>query len=765
MPTIRLTKTGLLFFLIELALLVVVFVSRNPNLLVLSGTLAAIFLTSLILALLNVWLVELRVPKRRPVGSSLLLFLERKWGTSYALWVKAGDSQEGLARLKGHQRVVLRFRPPPRGMLSLLIVSKYPFGFFRVAKTFDDLHLILKKPDSSWQAADRVAGLTEYDGRHPWSRLDWKALARLQRPLVRQGEEEPFPPHRRPWLVYSQDRPSVWPASLAYLTVVLTAYPFLLKAPLWLGLGFLGGVCYGLFRALSRKKALVSENLGALAVLLVAVFSLPGLSLTNLWARLAGFTLSVVLVKTLSQHAPRDVLHLYLLAFLLLILQTMEGTALLWRPLLLFYAVLFPSFYLSSVLLEGFSPKVFWRPLLLFLGPAVLVSWGLIRYAFFFLPAWSWSGLSNLLELGEISSLKLDPRPIGYLFLEERGKVYLKAFVYGDYHRGRWSIVWLPLRCQGRQERYQLDLKEPLPALPYLRCPLKIEAPFGKFHPQRLPLPAARPGTYYFEEAEFSFGSEEPLLFLQVPPELEERLKPLAKLLKGRDLWQTLENLQNFLAHDFTYSLSPGQPEGDPVSWFLFESRRGFCEHFASAAVLLLRVMGYPARVVTGLVTEEYTGGHYLLRASGAHAWVEVWNGQTWHPFDPTPPRRGLWSLGNFSFGFLKRFFPWGLLALLPLAGVYLFFRYRRSADPVEEFLRLFEGLGEKKAPSETMAEFVRRLQENYPALSKELLNFLNLYHEVVFGEKGSKDRLRISLKDIRTRIQQQVKGSGRYHS
>jgi hypothetical protein len=87
------------------------------------------------------------------------------------------------------------------------------------------------------------------------------------------------------------------------------------------------------------------------------------------------------------------------------------------------------------------------------------------------------------------------------------------------------------------------------------------------------------------------------------------------------------------------YTLDPPVLSGDTSDQFLFESRRGFCEHFASSFVLLMRAAGLPARVVTG-----YQGGEFnpideylIVRQSDAHAWAEVWlEGTGWTRVDPT---------------------------------------------------------------------------------------------------------------------------------
>ena len=89
----------------------------------------------------------------------------------------------------------------------------------------------------------------------------------------------------------------------------------------------------------------------------------------------------------------------------------------------------------------------------------------------------------------------------------------------------------------------------------------------------------------------------------------------------------------------FRYTLTPPLAGSDAVDDFLFTSREGFCGHFASAFVTLLRAAGVPARVVTGYHGGEYNrvGGYYVVRQSDAHAWAEAWlPGRGWLRLDPT---------------------------------------------------------------------------------------------------------------------------------
>jgi transglutaminase-like putative cysteine protease len=96
--------------------------------------------------------------------------------------------------------------------------------------------------------------------------------------------------------------------------------------------------------------------------------------------------------------------------------------------------------------------------------------------------------------------------------------------------------------------------------------------------------------------------------------------------------------LQHFRDQPFVYTLAPPLYEGEPVDEFLFGERRGFCEHYASAFVVLLRAAGIPARVVTGYQGGEVNprGGYMIVRQSDAHAWAEAIVDGRWHRFDPT---------------------------------------------------------------------------------------------------------------------------------
>jgi protein-glutamine gamma-glutamyltransferase len=109
----------------------------------------------------------------------------------------------------------------------------------------------------------------------------------------------------------------------------------------------------------------------------------------------------------------------------------------------------------------------------------------------------------------------------------------------------------------------------------------------------------------------------------------------------------------------FKYTLTPPPLGADSVDEFLFNTRLGFCGHFASAFVVLMRAAGVPAHVVTGYLGGDWNpvGGYFVVRQSDAHAWAEVWlEGRGWTRVDPT---------AVVEPGRLDR----GILDLLPEAG------------------------------------------------------------------------------------------------
>lgn len=129
---------------------------------------------------------------------------------------------------------------------------------------------------------------------------------------------------------------------------------------------------------------------------------------------------------------------------------------------------------------------------------------------------------------------------------------------------------------------------------------------------------------------------------LQLPSEPSQRIKSLIRLLHGYDTPPEVyisELLRHFRMENFRYTLTPPKLQDNPIETFLFETRSGFCSHYASTFVYLMRAANIPARIVSGFLGGTYNDvGHFLeVRQKDAHAWAEVWlPDKGWTRVDPT---------------------------------------------------------------------------------------------------------------------------------
>lgn len=97
--------------------------------------------------------------------------------------------------------------------------------------------------------------------------------------------------------------------------------------------------------------------------------------------------------------------------------------------------------------------------------------------------------------------------------------------------------------------------------------------------------------------------------------------------------------LEKFNNEEYFYTLEPPALGSNPVDRFLFDTRRGFCEHYASAFAVMMRAVGIPSRIVLGYQGGEINpmGEYMIVRQADAHAWTEVWlPNRGWYRIDPT---------------------------------------------------------------------------------------------------------------------------------
>lgn len=267
------------------------------------------------------------------------------------------------------------------------------------------------------------------------------------------------------------------------------------------------------------------------------------------------------------------------------------------------------------------------------------------------------SGLSgDMLEPGQVSKLALDDSVA--FRVEFAGSPPPPSFLYwrGPVFENFDGSRWLPasrtrqaapsITAHGKVVDYTLTL-EPHQQRWLLALDMPTRWPSGSVFGSRLELlslqPVHQPRRYSLQSALAWKIENDPLVRTssQLPPSGNPRTHVLA------DDWKSLPPTQRISAalswlrsNDFVYTLEPPLlTSSDPIDEFLFTSRQGFCEHFASSFAYLMRAAGVPARIVTGYQGGSWNkaGNYLIVRQADAHAWVEVWlDGQGWQRIDPT---------------------------------------------------------------------------------------------------------------------------------
>ncbi|NOZ13820.1 MAG: DUF3488 domain-containing transglutaminase family protein, partial [Acidobacteria bacterium] len=131
-------------------------------------------------------------------------------------------------------------------------------------------------------------------------------------------------------------------------------------------------------------------------------------------------------------------------------------------------------------------------------------------------------------------------------------------------------------------------------------------------------------------------------LYLQFPEGMARTRRLAARITAGEtDAAGKCRAIMQWLGKNCSYSLKVPLAEnvGNPIEDFLFDTRKGYCEYYATAMVLMLRAVGVPARIVAGYRGGDFNpyGGYYVVRQANAHTWVEAAIGTRWVRFDPTP--------------------------------------------------------------------------------------------------------------------------------
>ena len=343
---------------------------------------------------------------------------------------------------------------------------------------------------------------------------------------------------------------------------------------------------------------------------------------------------------------------LYLLATLMVIVTTwvhLQAQGIALKPRLRIAAVLLLQALPLTLILFILFPRV--------QGPL----WGLPQ------DAYASTGLDDKMSPGSLSRLGLSEAVAFRVTYNDkpprRDQMYWRGPVLWNFDGRTWKpdiTVWTPSIAALMVAPKFTELSQPIDYVVTLE-PHNKPWLFALDVPEKLPVAATL--TYDFQvlnkepvHARLRYAARSNLVYhaniqeaerrlqraLQIPRQFNPRAQQLAAEWRAgskddADIVRTA--LSYFNKQGFVYTLEPPLLGANTVDDFLFTTKQGFCEHYASAFVFLMRAANVPARVVTGYLGGEYNevGNYYIVRQSDAHAWAEVWlAGQGWVRVDPT---------------------------------------------------------------------------------------------------------------------------------
>lgn len=415
-------------------------------------------------------------------------------------------------------------------------------------------------------------------------------------------------------------------------------------------------------------------------IVTVATFVSIAFSYGSVFGRHPGTALlaAMLTLKLLESFRYRDVFVVASLCYFLIVAQFLFSQS----PLLVSYLLV--AFVLVTVLLvvlvedqaEPTHETLARAPLAAGKHTSRLIAQALPLAAVFFFffprlssPIWGLpedaldgkTGLSGKMAPGSITELLIDDSPAFRVAFDgpipPQQDLYFRGPVLWNFDGRQWSQSYLmsaartePVPEAGRAARYNLML-EPHHRRWIFALDYPGSVPRQALLNQNFVLQARKAivDRESYDLVSFPDGrintsllAQQRLAGLQLPPNRNPRTEALAKQWRSElpsDQAIAQRALSLFNQEPFAYSFSPPPLGFHSADDFLFDTREGYCEHYASAFTLLMRAAGIPARVVTGYQGGFFNeaGNYLLVRQSDAHAWSEIWlEGRGWVRVDPT---------------------------------------------------------------------------------------------------------------------------------
>lgn len=220
----------------------------------------------------------------------------------------------------------------------------------------------------------------------------------------------------------------------------------------------------------------------------------------------------------------------------------------------------------------------------------------------------------------------MSARPIGETVRDGVAEDVLRYSVIMEPHHYRWLFTLDPILAA---KSAQLKLEHDERGLLFARRPVVNKAEYSAV--------SARAPVQPFQH----LSVREEKWLTRLPPGNNPRATQMAAEwgMMGLTSKQKVDQALNIFNQQFVYTMRPPRLGANAVDDFLFQTKRGFCEHFASAFVFLMRAGGVPARIIVGYQGGDYNAvdSYFVIRQSDAHAWAEVWlEDEGWRMVDPT---------------------------------------------------------------------------------------------------------------------------------
>ncbi len=405
----------------------------------------------------------------------------------------------------------------------------------------------------------------------------------------------------------------------------------------------------------------------------LTLYFLSFLTLEDLLKPFSHIVLLLLSIKSLEEKKPRDLYQILLLSLFAVSISTAYNLSLSFLLVFILHSLLGVSSLVFLNLYRTLGEQSFdlgvYKPfavssLILF----ILVAFFTLPF-FFLLPRTQTplfdliskgsglkTGLAESVSLGKVGEIQEDNTVVFrvYGLPQDIKDPYWRVVVLGDYVKNTWVKV--------REEAFQMPsgsgniiytlVIEPsfdklIPALDYPYRVLNLEglsanAYMATGNTLRLSREINRAIRVKVSSSNNLYLEEDPRDYMRIPPDISPNLKRLAEEL-STNAKTNMEKLRNVIQHfskGYSYTLRLERYEGDPLDYFVFVSKKGNCEYYASATALLLRLMGVPARVVGGYKGALWNpyGGYHIVTNSMAHVWVEAYVEGRWLRVDTTPP-------------------------------------------------------------------------------------------------------------------------------